>query len=265
MPAGLSSNDRSRYLRDGVLFPLPMLSASEVNIYRAAASELRKAVAKNPGTIRWSALCFPWAYDLATHPGVLDVVEGLLGPEILVWGTLIVSKPARSSRFVSWHQDGAYAQLDLERSVSAWVALTESNATNGCMRVVPGSHRRGVAHRQRPNPDNLLDLGQEVEIAVDDDRAHDVILMPGEMSLHHFNTIHCSRSNRSERDRVGFVIRFTTPAMESCSFPVIQARGQDPCRHLRLAERPQENTLSEGLRLQADYEQSRSASMSITI
>lgn len=258
MPAGLSSSDRNRYLRDGVLFPLPILSASEVDTYRAAASELHKAFAENPKPIQWSALCFPWAYDLATHPVVLDVVEGLLGPEILVWGTLIVRKPARSSYFMSWHQDSAYAPLDLERSVSAWVALTESNATNGCMRVVPGSHRRGVAHRQGKNPDNLLDRRQEVELEIDDDRARDVILAPGEMSLHHFNTIHGSCSNRSERDRVGFVIRFTTPALKSCSFPVTRARGQDPCRHLWLAERPQESTLSEGLRLHAGYEQSGS-------
>ncbi len=258
MPAELSSNDRSCYLRDGVLFPLPMLSASEVNTYRAAVSELRTAVAENSESIRWSSLCFPWAYDLATHPGILDIVEGLLGPEILVWGTLIVSKPARSAHFVSWHQDGAYAELDLDRSVSAWVALTESNAMNGCMQVVPGSHHLGVAHRQRQNPDNLLDRGQEVELEIDDDRAWDVILAPGEMSLHHFNMIHGSRPNRSEQDRIGFVIRYTTPALESCSFPVIQARGEDPCRHLMLAERPQGNTLSKGLRLHAGYEQSRS-------
>ena len=125
------------------------------------------------------------------------------------------------------------------------------------MREVLGSHRRGVAHRQRQNPDNLLDRGQEVDLEIDEDGARDVTLAPGEMSLHHFNMIHSSRANRSECDRVGFVIRFTTPALESCSFPVIQARGQDPCRQLCLTERPQEDALSEGLRLHAGYERAR--------
>ncbi len=257
IPNGLSPSDRRRYLRDGVLFPLPVLSVSEVNAFCTAACALRKAIAENPDSIRWSALCFPWAYDLSTHSGLLDVAESLLGPEILVWGTLIVSKPARSPRFVSWHQDSAYAQLDTEQSVSAWVALTESNAVNGCMRVMPGSHRHGVEHRQRPNPNNLLDRGQEVELEMDEDDARDVILAPGEISLHHFNMIHSSCANRSECDRIGFVVRFTTPLLVSCSYPVIQARGQDPCRHLCLTERPQEGALSESLQRQAYYERAR--------
>ena len=83
-------------------------------------------------------------------------------------------------------------------------------------------------------------------------------LAPGEMSLHHFNMIHSSGTNRSECERVGFVVRFTTPSLVSSSFPVIQARGQDPCRHLSLIGRPREDALPDGLRLHAVYEQTRS-------
>ena len=110
-------------------------------------------------------LCFPWSHALAERPEILDVVEDLIGPDILLFASKFWIKPPRSGRFVSWHQDSAYFGLDPRTPLAAiWIALTESNRANGCMRVIPGSHL-GTAHwhRETPDDDNLLGRGQTIE------------------------------------------------------------------------------------------------------
>ena len=148
-------------------------------------------------------------------------------------------KPAGHPGYVAWHQDNAYPGRDAAPAISAWVALTESNAENGCMRVIPGSHGALLPHRDSADPDNLLRAGQSVDAAIDPARAVDVILRPGEVSLHHGRIVHGSNPNRSTGPRIGFVIRYTTPAFPDPGFPVVLARGdRAACRHLTLAEPP---------------------------
>ena len=92
--------------------------------------------------------------------------------------------------------------------VTAWVAFTESSPANGNMRVVPGSHRTQVPHVDTFHPDNLLSRGQEIAVNVDDARGVDILLRPGEMSLHHVRMVHGSPANRSNDRRIGFAIRY---------------------------------------------------------
>jgi len=152
-------------------------------------------------------LFFRWAYDLATHPGVLDILEDLLGPDLFVHSTRIFYKHAHDPSYVSWHQDGRYSSLNSKPAPSAWIALSESTTENGCLRVVPGSHRSGVhPHVETFAADNLLNHGEEISVEVDEPKVRNFVLEPGEMSLHHVNLVHGSNPNHSDCSRIGFNI-----------------------------------------------------------
>ena len=146
-----------------------------------------------------SHVVFGCLNELVRMPAILDAVEGVLGPEILVWTSSMFSKKPASRDFVSWHQDIAYWGLEPPDIVTAWVALTDSSPDNGCMRVVPGTHKLDVvAHRDTYAVDNMLSRGQEVAVEVDEAKAVDIVLKPGEMSLHHTKIVHGSNAESVE-------------------------------------------------------------------
>ncbi|MEL6963338.1 MAG: phytanoyl-CoA dioxygenase family protein [Pseudomonadota bacterium] len=92
---------------------------------------------------------------------------------------------------------------------SAWVALSPATIEGGCMRFVPRSHRMDVVpHRDAFASDNLLSRGQEIDVDVDENEAVDIVLRPGEMSLHHVKLVHGSKPNRADQRRIGFAIRY---------------------------------------------------------
>ena len=159
-----------------------------------------------------------------------------------MWTVSIFPKYPRDPGYISWHQDGTYWGLDSTRVTTAWVALTDSTVETGCMRVVPGSHRRPILpHRDTYAPDNRLSRGQEIEVAVDETDAVDVVLRAGEMSLHHVNIIHGSNPNPSDRSRIGFAPRFTTPATRQIDGEpptAVLARGRDGYGHFQLLPAP---------------------------
>jgi phytanoyl-CoA dioxygenase PhyH len=248
----LRSEQLGRYERDGILFPLPALAPAEAARFRAALQELRDRLGGNPKPSRMSQpqLHFRWAYDLATHPAVLDAVEDVLGPDVLVHSASVFWKGARDPGFVSWHQDGHYWDLSEARLVSAWVALSPSNRANGCLRVIPGSHHGRLPHNEAPGAENnLLASGLEVAVEVDESEALDVVLAPGEMSLHHLNLVHGSEPNRSDTDRVGFAIRYATPGVRQAipHHAVLLARGRDEHHHFDHLASPPDDGLEAGL------------------
>ena len=106
------------------------------------------------------------------HPRVLDAVESIVGPDILVWGTSFFIKEPRNKSFVSWHQDLTYWGLDPADIVTAWIALSESTYENGAMRVIPATHTMQVVpHKDTFAADNLLSRGQEISVEVDEAKA----------------------------------------------------------------------------------------------
>jgi ectoine hydroxylase-related dioxygenase (phytanoyl-CoA dioxygenase family) len=224
---------------DGIVFPIPVLSQAEVADYR---NGLDAIIALCGESKRFDNLhlFFPWAYRLATHNAVLDVVENILGPDLVIDGTLVFYKPPRDGSYASWHQDSVYSGWHLTPSVSAWIALTASEPGNGCMRAIPGSHNLGLLdHDNVPDDPNLLNRrGERIRMDVDESQAVDIVLKPGEMSLHHTNIVHGSKPNSSDRPRIGFIVRFVTTGTTNRERPVIQARGCGDCSHLKLASPP---------------------------
>jgi non-haem Fe2+, alpha-ketoglutarate-dependent halogenase len=189
------------YARDGVAFPIGVLSAAEVARFAAEVDALEPLVRRDKLHLQ-----FAWALELASHPRVIAAAAEALGAEVEIWGTLMLRKAPRDASYVAWHQDGEYAAV--ARGVTAWIALTDSTRENGCMQVVPRSHLRKLAHVERHAPGNLLSRGQELAVDVDEREAVDVVLRAGEMSLHDLNLVHGSRGNLTMKPRTGFIVRY---------------------------------------------------------
>jgi non-heme Fe2+,alpha-ketoglutarate-dependent halogenase len=218
--------------RDGFAFPIPVLAPEEVMPFRGECVRLDSSTPSVP--LSWRShphLHFRWAYDLAMHPKVLDAVEDLLGPDIIILSTILFVK-SPGPEFVSWHQDGRYLVRDEGPvlSVSAWIALTESSRITGCLRAIPGSYRVGpLPHRYTYEKGNMLLRGETVDAHVDVSRTVDMTLSPGQMSLHHVDTFHGSGPNQGTGKRIGFTVRYAHPRVGSThsSAPVVLARGRD--------------------------------------
>ena len=154
-------------------------------------------------------LLFPWLNDLVRQTKIVDAIEDLYGHNILCWTSNFFIKEAHDPGFVSWHQDSTYWGLSSPDVVTAWVALSPSNKSNGAMAVIPGTHTMDqIPHRDTYSKNNLLTRGQEVAVEVPEEQGVTLELEPGEMSLHHVRIIHGSPPNLSDVRRIGFAIRY---------------------------------------------------------
>jgi ectoine hydroxylase-related dioxygenase (phytanoyl-CoA dioxygenase family) len=222
MVASLSSEHVRHYARDGIAYPIPVMSAEEAFRFRTSFERFEACMDRRLVYAAMTHLFFGWAFDLASWPSILDVVEKILGPDPLIEGTLILCKHANDPSLVMWHQDFKYAVDDDAATVSVWVALTDSTSGNGCMRVIPGSHKAGILpHSDRVIEHNMLTYSTEV----DESYSTDIELKAGEMSIHHPGIVHGSLPNRSDDKRIGFVIRFVTPQFSQTGNPLVRPRG----------------------------------------
>lgn len=208
----LSQEQVQSYDRDGCVFPVTIMSPIEAKRHRA---RLEQAEAER-GRMHYMTkpyLVFTSAAEIGRHPALLDAVESILGPDILLWDSAYVIKEPNNQRFVSWHQDLTYWGLDSDRLVTAWFALSPSTPENGCMKFIPGSHLQGKQdHRDTYAEDNILHRGQEIA-DVDDSRAVDIVLRPGQASLHHGWVTHGSGANPSSERRIGLTLQYTVPGV----------------------------------------------------
>jgi ectoine hydroxylase-related dioxygenase (phytanoyl-CoA dioxygenase family) len=232
-----------QYRADGYCHPIEALTENETRSYLERLDAYEKATgAPIDATYRHKPhLLFPWLHDIVCHPRVLDAIEDVLGPNILCWGSGFFIKEARDPAYVSWHQDSTYWGLSRPDVVTAWIAFTPSTRENGCMRVVPGSHRDQIAHKDTFHEHNLLSRGQEIEVSVDEADAVDIELEPGQMSLHHVRIIHGSNPNRSAGRRVGYAIRYIPTDVRQLNGPqdfATLVRGVDEHGYYELEPRP---------------------------
>jgi ectoine hydroxylase-related dioxygenase (phytanoyl-CoA dioxygenase family) len=149
----------------------------------------------------------PFWVRLVSDDRLLDVASIFIGPDIALFASHYISKPPRSGKLVPWHQDGAFWPLDPMNVVTLWLAVDESTPENGCLRVIPGSHAEGLhAVRDRPGDGAVFDV--ESAVAVDETRAADLALEPGDVEVHHPNIMHGSNRNASPKRRCGLTIRY---------------------------------------------------------
>ena len=130
-------------------------------------------------------MLFEWADRIVHHPEVLDAVEDVIGPDILVYHTTMNIKEARNEAYIPWHQDDDYFHLYPPEHLTAWAALSDASETAGCMRMIPGSRAEGlVPHAEKPEKDHLIRLGKAIHDRFNDSDGVAVSLRAGEMSLH---------------------------------------------------------------------------------
>jgi len=239
--------------RDGYVAPIPVLSADEAAGVRACFDELEAREGRERCQIGLLDRHFDqrFVWELATHPRILAAVCAVLGPNVMLLATHFFCKyPAdegAGERYVAWHQDVTYWGLEPPVAVTAWYAVDDSDVENGCMRVIPGSHRGGIRpHGTAARAGNLLSINQEVPVLPEEEaRAVDLCLRAGEASLHHGALIHGSLPNRSRRRRCGLTIRFVptyvrqvAPNSQGRRYTPLLVRGEDGFHHFPLLPLP---------------------------
>jgi hypothetical protein len=243
MTKRLSQAQIESFRRDGYVFPVPAIAASDAAECRRRL-EAFEATSGGPlrGELRHKThLVFPFLADLVRHDAILDAIEDLYGPNLLCWSTNFFIKEAASPSFVSWHQDSTYWGLSSPDVVTAWVAFTPATTANGAMQFIPGTHLRDqIPHRDTFAKDNLLTRGQEVAVDVDGAMAVTIALAAGEMSLHHVRLVHGSPPNPSADRRIGLAIRYipthVRPIAGEDSATLV--RGVDTFGHFEHEPRP---------------------------
>jgi len=183
-----------------------------------------------------------FVYDIVAHPRILDAVESVLGPNVMVWGSQWFPKFPHDRTYVSWHQDASYWGLSPPNVTTAWIALSDSTTANGCMRVIPGTHDGAMLPQRETYAEaNLLSRGQEIAVAVDESRAVDFVLQPGEFSLHHVGIVHGSGPNNADGLRLGLAIRYISPDVVQNGSErdmVMLMRGRDDHGHFDIVAPP---------------------------
>jgi len=239
----LSEEALESYRRNGFYAPVRAFEAEEAREIRSRL-EAHEAKTGAPLQGKWRVkthLLFTWADRVVHHPAILDAVEDVIGPNILCWNTNFFIKEAASPGFVSWHQDAAYWGLEPEEVVTAWVAITRSDLESGCMKGIPGTHKVShLPHVDTFHKDNLLTRGQEISVAVDESKAVDLILKPGEISLHDIKLVHGSAPNLSQDRRIGLAIRYLPTHVRQTKErdSAMLVRGVDADRHFDPEPRP---------------------------
>lgn len=251
----LSAGQLRQYAEQGYCCPLRVFDAQEAAEFRARFDDywarnqerLKGLLPRQRHVVFGQThASLNWVYRIVSHPRVLDAVESIMGPDLLVWESAWFIKFPQDKAFISWHQDANYWNLHPPNVMTAWVAISESSTENGCLRVIPGSHKTpALPQKDTYASENALSRGQEIAVSVDESEAVDFVLQPGEMSLHHASIIHGSRANRSDRPRIGIAIRYITPdvireGMAERQLAML-VRGKDDYHHFDLFDPPPES------------------------
>ena len=193
----------------GFLPGIDVFCEAECDAFRSRVEEFEQA---RPEAVEWAFdiktnLLFDWVYELSRDPRLLDAIEDLIGPDVLLTNSIFRIKEPGSSTFYGWHQDAARIRVE-PGFVLAFIAIGEATSDNGCLRVIPGS-QRGV------RPFGLVSYADR-QVArvreVDESGAVDMVLAKGQVGLLHCNTIHGSGPNRSSGRRIGLINDYTAPS-----------------------------------------------------
>lgn len=236
----------NQYERDGFLSPIRVFSeqeARELRVQLETYEATHGSVMKSPYRNK-PHLVFKWVAEVIRNPKILDLVESVLGPNLLVWGTNFFIKEPDDGTFISWHQDSTYWGLSRPDVLTVWIALSPSRRSNGAMKMMRGSHQlEQLPHTDTFEEGNLLTRGQKVDHEVAEEDVTWIELQPGEVSLHHVRIIHGSEPNKGPDRRVGLAIRFVPTDVSQVNGVKDYAtlvRGRDDYRHFQHEPSPEQ-------------------------
>jgi hypothetical protein len=244
----LCAEQVERYRWDGYLFPLPALSAGELRDGNDGLARFEAWLGEplTSADKKWRSAGYvflPWVDRLVRHPRILDAVESVIGPDILVYTSTFFIKEARSPTFAAWHQDATYFGLEPSDHVTAWVALTEADVTAGCMEVISSQGKpRQLRHAALGLEHSINGGGQAIVEPFDECGSVAMALHAGEFSLHHTLARHRSAPNRAEHRRIGLGISYIPAHVHAIASTRLFARlvrGRDTGGHFDLLPAPE--------------------------
>ena len=235
----LTKEQIEQYHDQGFISPIRVISEREA---LSIKNELEQVEAEFPEEINAENrnnlhLSFAFLDKLAHNKIIVDAIEDLIGPNISLWASVMFIKEPSSKHYVSWHQDATYMGLDSMNFPTPWIALSPSNTETGCMTMISGSHKLKIQeHEDTFAENNILTRGQVIQ-DVDESRAVDLILEPGEMSIHHGAVIHGSQPNKGNQRRIGFSLQSYMPN------DISQVVGRNIWTHVRGQKREDKDGL----------------------
>lgn len=212
-PRSLSAQQIDAYNRQGFVQPFDVFSASEIAEIRLYVDRLMAdlgpdgAYGINCYQARLSGL-----WDIATDRRILDLVEDLMGPDILCWASAILSKKPHDPKAVPWHQDASFWNLSPARTVTVWLAIDDADAENSAMRFIPGTHDKGALSVQETGDEAVFHKETADADALGEPFTN--ALKAGQISLHADMLVHGSLPNRSDRRRCGLTLRYCPPEVQ---------------------------------------------------
>lgn len=264
MPGSLPVSAVQSYRDSGFFFPyrlMPRANALEVSerVLAFGRSDVPKRYQdpQNQLYVLKAHLIYDWADAMSHDSGLLDAIESLIGPDLMIWSSGVFWKDAKSGAFVSWHQDATNFELDdADGVVRAWCALTPATLANGTMTFLPGGHRLGqVPHIDKKQKGELLSRGETMDMVIDETKTVPVLVDAGEVSFHHLYTPHNSGPNNSDKPRVNYVITFINPKVAPRVGPdsAMLVRGKDRYGHYEQEPRPKGHMDADAMRAHRRY------------
>jgi len=243
-PKTLSSQDIRQYNAEGYLCPLDVFDDAGAEANRAYFEKLMgtaEAEGLNSYSINgWHSTC-EGVWDLVMNDRILNMVEDLLGPNLVCTMSHYFSKPPRDEKRVSWHQDASYWPLTPSKVVTVWLAIDDVDPTMGPMMVIPGSHVHGQIAFEHSTEEEKNVLGQTVTNPEDFGDPVPFVMKAGQVSMHTDLLLHGSEPNASDKRRCGLTLRYMPPDVRGRDpegQDAIVARGEDESGYWRHIERP---------------------------
>jgi non-heme Fe2+,alpha-ketoglutarate-dependent halogenase len=232
MPKTLSAEQVEEYHHDGYVSPVRVVSEEGAAMFRRQMEQAEAAGdLQGIGQTKFY-LRFPWVHDMATHPALLDAVEDLIGPNIMLYHNTVWFKEGDDGAYVSFHQDNTYFGHDPCEVLTAWMAITPATIDSGCMQFLPGTQKLGQLDLKAPDirGANMLSSGQTVDFDPATIEPFPVELQPGECSIHHAFLIHGSLPNNAPDRRMGITFIYHPPhlgQLGDCRTSALLVRGED--------------------------------------
>lgn len=263
---GLSTEQIDFYERNGYVGPLELCREAEMLALRAwmDQSAMFTAGGASPiyGHVPGGVCMRDWhlvhreMYDLCTHPALSETMASIMGPDLVLWRSQFQYKDAGNGP-VAWHQDLGFPghllrpALNPAKNISAWIAIEEANLANGCVRLVPGTHRGHIERRIKTaeQGEGLFGRRYGLEYVVDTSKAVAMVMRPGQFFLFSESTLHGSTANPTKKRRLGLSVRVTTPEVKVYEGQTIDGWGYSlekfRCVLMRGEDRYRNNTYFE--------------------